>query len=114
MDKSVSKDALLRRADALLGEARRTRKSASAGAEGDRVRLVERAEDLERQAARLEKDAVSAKNGVFGPPLQNGVGRNRAGSGGAAPSMRELVRGVTDELDGAESPKPTSGTRRPA
>ncbi len=68
MDFSASKDSLLRKADALLGEARRARKAASVAAEGDRAQWVERAEELERQAGRLEKDAVSAKNGVFGPP----------------------------------------------
>jgi len=66
MDKAVTKDTLLRKADALLGEARRARKvSATLGAESDRLRLIRHAEDLEGQAARLEKDAVSAKNGVF-------------------------------------------------
>ena len=67
MDPFASKDTLLRKADTLLGEARRVRKSASAAAEGDRAQMIEHAEDLERQAARLEKDAVSAKNGVFQP-----------------------------------------------
>jgi len=79
MDFSASKDSLLRKADALLGEARRARKSASLAAEGDRARLVERAEDLERQAARLEKDAVSAKNGVFGPPTRQPAAPPRSG-----------------------------------
>lgn len=66
MDKSVSKDTLLRKADALLGEARRVRKlSAGLGEEGERMKMIRHAEDLEGQAARLEKDAVSAKNGVF-------------------------------------------------
>ena len=66
MDKSVSKDTLLRKADALLGEARRVRKqSAGLGEESERLKMIRHAEDLEGQAARLEKDAVSAKNGVF-------------------------------------------------
>jgi hypothetical protein len=66
MDKTVSKDSLLRKADALLGEARRARKeSATLGAEADRLQMIRRAEDLEGQAARLEKDAAGAKNGVF-------------------------------------------------
>jgi hypothetical protein len=66
MDKTVSKDTLLRKADALLGEARRARKlSAGLGVESDRLQMIRHAEDLEGQAARLEKDAVSAKNGVF-------------------------------------------------
>jgi hypothetical protein len=68
MDLSVSKDTLLRKADTLLAEARRMRKQAGAlVTESERVPLIERAEDLERQAVRLEKDAVSAKNGVFAP-----------------------------------------------
>jgi hypothetical protein len=100
MDKSVSKDTLLRKADALLSEARRSRKSATVSAEVDRVRLVERAEDLERQAARLEKDAVSAKNGVFGPPpLQTGMAKARAG--GAAGTR--TFAPVAEELEGAGS-----------
>ena len=66
MDKSVSKDTLLRKADALLGEARRVRKqSAGLGEESERLKMIRHAEDLEGQAARLEKDAVTAKNGVF-------------------------------------------------
>jgi hypothetical protein len=63
---SVTKDTLLRKADALLGEARRARKqSLDLEVEGDRLKLIRHAEDLESQAARLEKDAVAAKNGVF-------------------------------------------------
>jgi len=63
---TVTKDTLLKKADALLGEARRVRKeSAAQGEEGERLRMIRHAEDLEGQAARLEKDAVSAKNGVF-------------------------------------------------
>ena len=66
MEKTVSKDSLLRKADALLGEARRARKlSADLSAEDERLKLIRHAEDLEGQAARLEKDAASAKNGVF-------------------------------------------------
>jgi hypothetical protein len=62
----VTKDTLLRKADALLAEARRTRKlSASQATDADRQRLIKDAEDLEGRAARLEQDAVSAKNGVF-------------------------------------------------
>jgi hypothetical protein len=66
MDKAVTKDTLLKRADALLGEARRARKmSAAQPAEDERARLIRHAKHLEGQAAALEKDAVSAKNGVF-------------------------------------------------
>lgn len=78
MDLFVSKDTLLRKADALLGEARRVRKSASLAADGDRVPLIARAEDLERQAARLEKDAATAKNGVFASHVpQPGAAKTR-------------------------------------
>lgn len=69
MELSVSKDTLLRKADALLAEGRRLRKQASLAADGERSPLIERAEDFERQAARLEKDAVTAKNGVFAAPV---------------------------------------------
>jgi hypothetical protein len=63
---SVTKDTLLRKADALLGEARRARKlSEGLDVEDERLKLIRHAEDLEGQAARLEKDAVAAKNGVF-------------------------------------------------
>jgi hypothetical protein len=62
----VTKDTLLRQADSLLAEARRARKLSAAEAPGTaRDRLVRDAEALETRAARLEKDAVSAKNGVF-------------------------------------------------
>jgi hypothetical protein len=65
MDLFVSKDTLLRKADALFADARRARKSAAAAVESERLQLIAHAEDLERQAGRLEKDAVTAKNGVF-------------------------------------------------
>jgi hypothetical protein len=62
----VTKDTLLRKADALLAEARRIRKQSAAQAAGpDREQLIRDAEELERRAANLEKDAASAKNGVF-------------------------------------------------
>jgi hypothetical protein len=62
----VTKDTLLRKADALLAEARRTRKLAGTQTmDSDRDRLMRDAEDLEGRAARLERDAASAKNGVF-------------------------------------------------
>jgi hypothetical protein len=63
----MSKDFLLHKADALLAQARRIRKlSASQLIESDRHRLVRDAEEMEARAGRLEKEAVSAKNGVFG------------------------------------------------
>lgn len=62
----ITKDTLLRKADALLAEARRARKLSAAQAPGaDRDQLVRDAVELESRAARLEKDAVSARNGVF-------------------------------------------------
>jgi hypothetical protein len=61
----VSKDTLLRKADTLLAEARRMRKLSSQAAGAERDKLLHDAVELESRAARLEKDAVSAKNGVF-------------------------------------------------
>jgi hypothetical protein len=62
----ITKDTLLRKADALLAEARRARKLSAAQAPGaDRDQLVRDAVELESRAARLEKGAVSARNGVF-------------------------------------------------
>ena len=62
----ITKDTLLRTADTLLGEARRARRlSTGPVSDADRVQLLHDAEELERRAARLEKDAASAKNGVF-------------------------------------------------
>jgi hypothetical protein len=62
----VTKDTLLRKADALLAEARRARKLSEAQAPGaERDQLVREAVELESRAGRLEKDAVSARNGVF-------------------------------------------------
>lgn len=62
----ISKDSLLRKADALLAEARRARKlSATRPAGADRDEMMRQAVELEGRAARLEKDAVTAKNGVF-------------------------------------------------
>ncbi len=65
----VSKDTLLRAADTLLAEARRARKLTSADIpEADREQLLRDAVALEKRAAGLEKDAASAKNGVFVGP----------------------------------------------
>jgi hypothetical protein len=62
----VTKDVLLRKADALLAEARRIRKlSAAEPAGAVHDDMMRQAVELENRAARLEKDAVSAKNGVF-------------------------------------------------
>jgi hypothetical protein len=65
----MCKETLLGKADALLGQARRNRKlSTSQPTESDRDRLVRDAEELEDRAARLEKEASSAKNGIFTTP----------------------------------------------
>jgi hypothetical protein len=62
----VTKDTLLRSADMLLAEARRARKMCDGTiSEADRAQLLEDAKELEKRAARLEKDAASAKNGVI-------------------------------------------------
>ena len=62
----ITKDTLLRTANGPLGEARRARKlSLVAISDVDRAQLLEDAAQLETRAARLEKDAASAKNGVF-------------------------------------------------
>jgi glycerol-3-phosphate O-acyltransferase len=63
----ISKDGLLKQADALLAQARRARKlSASEAVEADdRAQLIRDAESLEKMARQLEKDAVGAKTGVF-------------------------------------------------
>lgn len=62
----ITKDTLLKKADALLAEARRARKlSADQPAGAERDKLIHDAEQFESQAARLEKDAISARNGVF-------------------------------------------------
>jgi hypothetical protein len=104
MDPFASKDTLLRKADTLLGEARRVRKSASAAAEGERVQLIEHAEDLERQAARFERDAVSAKNGVFLPHTPRpGAAKPRAPATAATSGLR-AADPLADERLGAPLP----------
>lgn len=103
MDPFASKDTLLRKADALLGEARRMRKSASAAAEGDRAPLIDHAEDLERQAARLEKDAVSAKNGVFLPYVKPAGAPKAKVTSMAAAGVRTSDPLAADRFDGGSS-----------
>lgn len=63
----ISKDSLLKQADALLAQARRARKLSTSDAveAEDRAQLIHDAEQLEKMARQLEKDAVSAKTGVF-------------------------------------------------
>jgi hypothetical protein len=69
----ITKDTLLRQADTFLAEARRARKLSAAQEPGAaRDQLVKEATELESRAARLEKDAVSAKNGVFAGPQRPG------------------------------------------
>ncbi|WP_428659424.1 hypothetical protein [Reyranella sp.] len=65
----MSKDLLLRQADALLAQARRMRKSSANQLEPDRNRLVRSAEEMEGKATRLEKEAASTKaDGVAALP----------------------------------------------
>ena len=62
----ITKDTLLKMADAFLAEARQIRKQCATQASSPgREQLIGQAEQLEAKAARLEKDAASAKNGVF-------------------------------------------------
>jgi hypothetical protein len=62
----MTKDTLLQEADALFAEARRARKLSAAQHPGTASeQLMRDAENLERRAMRLEKDAASARNGVF-------------------------------------------------
>ena len=101
----ITKDTLLRKADALLAEARRARKLSAAeppGAASDR--LMRDAEALEGRAARLEKDAASAKNGVFSGP------RGPAGArDGAAARAERAFRPPSHET--ADGNSLASGTR---
>jgi len=60
----MSKELLLSQADALLAQARRARKSSTNQLEPDRKRLICHAEEMEEKAARLEREAVSAKANV--------------------------------------------------
>jgi len=109
MDNSVSKDSLLRRADALRSQGRRARKMSSTAAEGERAQLIERAQELERQATRFEKDAASAKDGVFpsyGPP-----GGKRAGSD-PLEALRAFARAGADRPADGSPPANASPRRR--
>lgn len=75
----ITKDTLLRKADALLAEARRARKLSAAQADGpDRDQLIRSAVELESRAARLEKDAISARNGVFAGVQRPGASSSRS------------------------------------
>jgi hypothetical protein len=62
----MSKELLLREADTLLAQARRARKSSADQPEPDRDRLLRDAEEMEGRAARLEREAVSARTSVVG------------------------------------------------
>jgi hypothetical protein len=80
----MSKEFLLRQADTLLAQARQARKSSASQPEADRHRLIRHAEEMEGKAARLEKEAESAKTGVTGAltgdwlsKLANRTGRTR-------------------------------------
>jgi hypothetical protein len=66
MDNRVSKESLLQRVDALRYQARQARRLAgSLASEEDKEGLKSRAQELDAQAARLEKEAAEAKSGVF-------------------------------------------------
>ena len=60
----MSKELLLSQADTLLAQARRARKSSASQLQPDRDRLIRHAEEMEGKAARLEREAVSAKTNV--------------------------------------------------
>lgn len=60
----MSKELLLSQADTLLAQARRARKSSANQQEPDRGRLVRHAQEMEGKAARLEREAASAKTNV--------------------------------------------------
>ena len=62
----MTKEVLLRQADTLLAQARRVRKSSAGELEPDRDRLLRDADEMERRAGLLEKQAVSAKTNVVG------------------------------------------------
>ena len=70
----MTKDLLLSKADALLAQARRARKLSLQAGDGERERLIKEAEEFEHRAARLEQDAVGAKNGVFDVRPGGGAG----------------------------------------
>jgi len=66
MDNPVSKESLLQRVDALRHQARQVRRLADGlTSEGERQGLKSRAQDLDAQAGRLEREAAGAKSGVF-------------------------------------------------
>lgn len=61
---AASKESILRQADAVRAEARRSRRLAdSLSDEADRQSLVRHLADLEARAVRLEKAAMDAKSG---------------------------------------------------
>ena len=64
----VTKESLLKQADALRDIARRSRRlSATLEQESDRRRLMAHVGEIEESAARLEKQAVEAKTFVIAP-----------------------------------------------
>jgi len=62
----MSKELLLKQADTLLAQARQARKSSASQMEPNRDQLIRHAEEMEGKAARLEREAVSAKTNVAG------------------------------------------------
>jgi hypothetical protein len=64
----ITKTTLLKMADGFFAEARRIRKECSTQASSpERDQLIGEAEQLEAKAARLEREAASAKDGAIGP-----------------------------------------------
>jgi hypothetical protein len=68
----VTKDSLLRTADTLLREGRRARRlSCGTVSDADCTQPLEDTEQLETRAARLQRDATPARNGIFVGPGQS-------------------------------------------
>jgi hypothetical protein len=66
MDTPVTKESLLSQVDVMRDLSRRARRLAtSLAAEADRARLIRYSEELEANAARLEREAADAKSGVL-------------------------------------------------
>jgi len=66
MNDPVSKESLLKQVDGMRDLSRRARRLATTlSVEADRARLVQYAEELEGNAARLEREAVDAKSVVM-------------------------------------------------
>jgi hypothetical protein len=106
----VTKDTLLRRADGLLAEARRARKLSAAQPPGPAsAELIREAEALESRAARLEKDAISARNGVFakaGQPASSASTRAAQAFDRISQPPAERTRLASATRDRPRTPRP--------